>query len=137
MSARQVTDLVLNNKVGYLSDADRNALAQKMERNNPSVFENGKVKEGFDTSKLDIPTMNYIKSEYVESRNVTAHNGTGEYTSKTDGKKHKIEQTVTSNTGRTAKKVDGKWHYHAKDGTELNEGHINNNDKDLRRQTHS
>lgn len=40
--------------------------------------------------------------------------------------------TYTSSTGRFAKKgADGKWHYYAKDGTELNENHISKNDPEL------
>lgn len=40
--------------------------------------------------------------------------------------------TYTSSTGRYAKKgADGKWHYYAKDGTELNENHISKNDPEL------
>lgn len=135
MSARQVTDIILNNKVNYLSTADRNELAAEVLKYNPSIFKNGKVVEGADLNKLDLPSIQYIKDKYVQSRNVSAHNGTGTYTSK-NGKTNNVAQTVTSSTGRYAKKENGKWHYYAKDGTELKESHIQNNDKDLWNKTH-
>lgn len=135
MSARQVTDIILNNKVNYLSTADRNKLAAEILKYNPSIFKNGKVVEGADLNKLDIPSINYIKNNYVQSRDVTAHNGTGTYTSK-NGQTNNISKTVTSSTGRYAKQENGKWHYYAKDGTELKESHIQKNDKDLWNKTH-
>ena len=135
MSARQVTDIILNNKVNYLSTEDRNKLAKDVERNNPSVFQGGKVKEGFDQSKLDIPTIDYIKKNYVgSSSGMKTTKGTQEATGKYGN--HNIGQTVRSNTGRYAKQIDGKWHYFAQDGTELNEAHIQKNDKDLWSKTH-
>lgn len=136
MSARQVTDIILNNKVNYLSTADRNKLAAEVLKYNPSIFKNGKVVDGADLNKLDLPSIQYIKDKYVQSRNVTAHNGTGTYISK-NGKTNNVAQTVTSSTGRYAKKENGKWRYYAKDGTELKESHIQKNDKDLWDKTHS
>lgn len=135
MSARQVTDIILNNKVNYLSNEDRNKLAAEVLKYNPSIFKNGKVVEDADLNKLDLPSIQYIKDNYVQSRNVAAHNGTGTYTSK-NGKTNAISQTVTSKTGRYAKQENGKWRYYAKDGTELKESHIQKNDKDLWNKTH-
>lgn len=135
MSAKQVTDIILNNKVNYLSAADRNQLAAEVEKYNPSIFKNGKVVEGADLNKLDLPSINYIKNKYVASRNVTAHNGTGDYTDK-HGKTNTVSQTVTSPTGRYAKKENGAWRYYAKDGTELKASHIQKNDKNLWNKTH-
>ena len=122
MSARQVTDIILNNKVNYLSPEDRNKLAKAVVQNNPSVFQDGKVKEGFDPSKLDIPSIDYIKKNYVgSSSGMRTTKGTREATGSYSGStgKHTVESNVTSRTGRYAKKVDGKWRYYAKDGTEL------------------
>ena len=136
MSARQVTDIILNNKVNYLSPEDRNKLAKDVERNNPSVFQDGKVKEGFDPSKLDIPSIDYIKKNYVGSGKdikATKKDGTKKATGKYNGAsgEHKIGQTITGKTGRYAKQIDGRWHYFAKDGTELNEATIRQRDPDL------
>ena len=135
MSARQVTDIILNNKVNYLSAADRNKLAAEILHYNPSIFKNGKVVEGADLSKLDLPSVNYIKNKYVESRKVAAHNGTGTYTNKS-GQTNNITKTVTSSKERRAKLENGKWHYYAKDGTELKESRIPGLDKDLWNKTH-
>ena len=142
MTARQVTDLILNNKVNYLSSEDRNALAEKVLKNNPSVFENGKVKEGFDINKLDIPTIKYIKENYVKSRDFTTMKGSGEYQS-TNSKTHKVISTINGKYGRYAKlemdNNDGhtaKWHYYAQDGSELNEKWIQDTDPELYNRTH-
>ena len=135
MSARQVTDIILNNKVNYLSPADRNKLAAEVEKYNPSIFKDGKVKEGADLNKLDIPSIDYIKKNYVgSSSGMKTTNGTQEATGKYSN--HNIGQTVKSNTGRYAKQIDGKWHYFAQDGTELNETHVRKNDPELWANTH-
>ena len=138
MSARQVTDIILNNKMNYLGGNERNALASEIERKNPSIFRNGKVIENFPKDKLDIPTIEHIKKNFTKDtsgmKSSNANGGTrgatGTYTGK-DGNEVKVEETVTSKTGRYAKKINGKWHYYAKDGSELNEDYIRKNDPDL------
>ena len=133
MSARQVTDIILNNKMNYLGDNERNALAKEIELKNPSIFKNGKVIENFPADKLDIPTIDHIKKNFTKDtsgmKSSTKTGGskgaTGTYTGN-DGQQVKVEKTVTSPTGRTARKINGKWHYYAKDGTELNEAYIKN-----------
>ena len=139
MSARQVTDIILNNKVNYLSPADRNKLAAEVEKYNPSIFKDGKVKEGADLNKLDIPSIDYIKNKYVNHDKMSTTSGTrearGTYRS-SDGTSNTVGKTVTSTTGRYAKQINGKWHYFAQDGTELNETHVRKNDPDLWSKTH-
>ena len=139
MSARQVTDIILNNKVNYLTAQDRNKLAAEVERYNPSIFKNGKVVDGADLSKLDIPSIDYIKNKYVNHDKMSTTSGTrearGTYRS-SDGTSNTVGKTVTSTTGRYAKQINGKWHYFAQDGTELNETHVRKNDPDLWSKTH-
>lgn len=66
-NASQLTSLVLGTKLtGSLSAKQQAELRDEIIRKNPSVFDkNGNPKPGADYSKLDIPSMQYIKGKYT------------------------------------------------------------------------
>ena len=75
-TAREVLNKILSSKMDYLSTQDRDRLLTELIKYNPSVFEsNGDVKQDADFDKLDVPSINYIKTQYI--------NGDGTYNSKT------------------------------------------------------
>lgn len=66
-----------------------------------------------------------------------AHNTVNTTNVKQGGYSSQKGHRVASKTGRWAERgKDGKWHYYAKDGTELNEAHIKKNDPELWNKTH-
>lgn len=66
-----------------------------------------------------------------------AHNTVNTTNVKQGGYSSQKGHRVASKTGRWAERgQDGKWHYYAKDGTELNEAHIKKNDPELWNKTH-
>lgn len=66
-SASQLTSLVLGTKLmGSLTAKQQAELRDEIIRKNPSVFDkNGNPKPGADYSKLDVPSMQYIKEKYT------------------------------------------------------------------------
>ena len=66
-SATEVLNKLLQSKCDWLSDSDRADLVKTLISANPSVFsQDGKVKPGADFDKLDVPSINYIRSTYVD-----------------------------------------------------------------------
>lgn len=84
-NASQVTNMLLRNKMDYLSNTDRAELTKEIIAKNPSVFNSdGTVKPGLNWDKLDIPSIDYIKEKYVaEGETITDANGTVSYVSNT------------------------------------------------------
>lgn len=66
-NASQLTSLVLGTKLmGSLTAKQQAELRDEIIRKNPSVFDkNGNPKPGADYSKLDVPSMQYIKEKYT------------------------------------------------------------------------
>lgn len=105
-SAQQVTNMLLQNKMDYLSNADRAELTKEIIAKNRSVFNtDGTLKEGNNWHKLDIPNVDYIKEQYVaegitrtdKDGNVTyASNTTGEYSTK---RSQNNRDTIAKNLG--------------------------------------
>ena len=76
-SATEVLNKLLQSKCDWLSDSDRADLVKTLISANPSVFsQDGKVKPGADFDKLDVPSINYIRSTYVDG-NVQYNEQTG------------------------------------------------------------
>ena len=122
----QVLNKILQGKMDYLSNDDRVLLAKELERKNPSIFSKGKVKAGADLGKLDIPTINYIKENYVEDVKITS-TGRKQYSrkkanstkSKEHGSANSNPNTIKGKNGYYASKGKDGWHYYDPSGTAI------------------
>jgi len=122
----QVLNKILQSKMDYLSNDDRVLLAKELERKNPSIFSKGKVKAGADLGKLDIPTIKYIKENYVEDVKITS-TGRRQYSrkkanntkSKEHGSANSNPSTIKGKNGYYASKGKDGWHYYDPSGTAI------------------
>ena len=126
-TAAEVLNKILQGKMDYLSNADRELLAKELERKNPSIFEGGKVKAGADIGKFDIPSIKYIQDNYVGNTTTTS-NGRVQYDRKkadeAKSKEHGSPNTHSNSTikgtnGYYATKGSDGWHYYDPSGTAI------------------
>lgn len=99
------------------------------------------TKKGDYATKDDQGRLHYFDKNgkpITEKQFKGTHNTVNTTNVKQGGYSSQKGHRVASKTGRWAEKgQDGKWHYYAKDGTELNEAHIKKNDPELWNKTHS
>ncbi|MDY6310653.1 MAG: hypothetical protein SPL70_06470 [Cyanobacteriota bacterium] len=106
-TAEQVANKVLSSKMDYLSADAKKAITQEIIANNPSIFDNKGNVISNKWDKLDLPSVDYIKSKYM-SGNATKH------TNKQSGVtyvsyKDKAGKTHNQNSGINSNKNEKVW----------------------------
>lgn len=117
-SATEVLNKLLQSKCDWLSDSDRADLVKTLISANPSVFsQDGKVKPGADFDKLDVPSINYIRSTYVDGNvQYNEQTGTANYKSKVDGKDYTNNSQVAGAGGQTVRGQNGYYYQKSNSG---------------------
>lgn len=125
-----------NAKKDGVKDSDKNKTTTDNTNNNKKAAATTDTKDGtVDDTNNDDGNKNGTTTNGSSNTKGTGSTGKTRGTGSASGAKksgNTQPTKYTSSAGRTAQKgADGKWHYYAKDGTELKEDFISKNDPEL------